>query len=234
LRIRAVKVKLVKWGGGMEYLFSFLIVAAFLLLFMIPGNRAGFSAGAGEQKPGITQMMAATPSPTPWSTPVTQQLSREEIAQRLKTLAASEPPKDLSRGAMCYAPKVYNAQKAEYTCPKCGRKTAYPAYMEYTISDILNCRRYAGSITQISIKLDETQFCKKCSPGVTSPKLVLVVNYPGSKKPYRFEGVSGNDFVLIQEFLEGKSAHRDSGDNETPLKLNITRIQQLLGVKAAL
>ncbi|MHC9541391.1 MAG: hypothetical protein AB9903_17950 [Vulcanimicrobiota bacterium] len=220
----------------MEYLFSFLIVAALLLLFMIPGNRAGFSAGAREQKPGITQMMAATPSPTPtpWSTPVTQQLSREEIAKRLKTLAASEPPKDLSRGAMCYAPKIYEPKNAEYVCSKCGRKTVYPGYMDFNVNDIKNCRRYVNSITQISIKLDESEFCKKCSPGVTSPKLVLVVNYPGSKKPYRFEGVSGNDLVLIKEFLEGKSVHRDSGDNETALKSNITRIQQLLGVQAAL
>ncbi|MGV8125324.1 MAG: hypothetical protein AB2L14_36725 [Candidatus Xenobiia bacterium LiM19] len=220
----------------MEYLFSFLIVAALLLLFMIPGNRAGFSAGAREQKPGITQMVAGTPAstPTPWSTPVTQRLSRGEIAQRLKILAESEPPKDLSRGAMCYAPKIYNPKKAEYICQKCGRKTVYPGYMDFNVSDIQNCRRYVNSITQISIKLDESEFCKKCSPAVKTPLLVLEVNYPGESKPHRCRGVSSSDIQFIQEFLEGKAVHKDSGDNETPLKLNITRIQQLLGVKAAL
>ncbi len=218
----------------MEYLFSFLIVAALLLLFIIPVNRARFSASAKEQKPCATQMMAATPSPTPWSTPVTKHLSRDEIAQRLKKLAASEPPKDLSRGAMCYAPRMNQPQKVEYVCPKCGKKTVYQDHMDYIINDILSCRRYVTAIKQISMQIDESQFCKKCSPKVTSPKLVLVVNYQGDKKPYRFEGVSGNDLSLIQDFLEGKSVIRDSFDNESPLKSCITRIQQLLGVKAAL
>jgi len=218
----------------MEYLLSFLIVASLLLLFMIPGNRAGFSASAWKQKPDITQMVADTATPAPWSTPVTQRLSREEIAKRLKTLSESEPPQKLARGAMCYAPKIYQPKSSEYVCPKCGRKTVYPGYMDFDVNDIQKCRRYVSSITQISIKLDESEFCKKCSPAVKTPLLVLVVSYPGESKPHRCRGVSSSDIQFIREFLDGKAVHKDSGDNETALKSSITRIQELLGVKASL
>jgi len=218
----------------MEYLFSILILVSLLALLLLPGSRNGPVARAGEQKQASSCMMAADPAPTPWSTPVTQRLTREEIARRLKTLAASEPPKNLSMGAMCYAPRVYEPKKAEYVCPKCGSKTAYPGHMEFIINDIPTCRRYVKEIRQIALQLDESQFCRKCSPSVKSPSLVLVVSYPGEKKSYRFSGVNGNDLLLIQEFLEGKAAHRGERDSETPLKSNMERIQQLLGIKEAL
>lgn len=218
----------------MEYLFSFLILVALLALLMLPGNRNVIAARAGNPKPATSGMLAADPTPAPWSTPVTQRLTREEIARRLKTLSASEPPKNLSMGAMCYAPRIYNPQKAEYVCPKCGAKTLYPERMEQLIIDIPKCRRYVKEIRQIALQLDESQFCKKCSPSVKSPSLVLVVSYPGEKKTYRHAGVNSNDLLLIQEFLEGKAVHKGERDSETSLKSNMERIQLLLGIKESL
>jgi hypothetical protein len=91
-------------------------------------------------------------------------------------------------------------------------------------------RRLAGTVSGLELSLDETEFCKKCAPDAETPKLTLVVRYPGEKEPHRTRGVSVNDLKLIREFLAGKKKHTYSNDAEEPLKKHVDRIGELLGL----
>jgi hypothetical protein len=81
------------------------------------------------------------------------------------------------------------------------------------------------------VELDESQFCKKCSPDVVAPSLVLVVRHPGQKEPHRFARVNLNDLQMLVEFLAGEVKHKDSYETVTPLADYLKRLEELLGVK---
>jgi hypothetical protein len=92
-------------------------------------------------------------------------------------------------------------------------------------------RRIAEDIKDFGVELDESQFCRKCSPEVKEPKLFLVVRYDGEAEPHRYEGVTLDDIQLVSEFLTGKDKHTGGQDAESPLKNYIERLEKLLGVK---
>jgi hypothetical protein len=202
---------------------------------------------------------------------------REELRRRLEELARSEPPLDLSSGAMCYSVAA-PSEVVEYLCPVCGQKTLYalgnepgpksawsrlgrflqagqgaerkaeaPASggaptrsisltdagwanlglveygLEYCRRQVEECR--AG---ELGITLDESQFCEQCRPGLTAPKLALVVQ--GERREHRVEGVTVTDVQLVAEFLEGKNKHVGDMGREVPLKEHAPRLAQLLGI----
>ena len=83
----------------------------------------------------------------------------------------------------------------------------------------------------MDIKLDESQFCKHCSPDVKEPVLGLVVTFEGSDQPHCVWNVTHEDVKLVHEFLSGSKTHKDLQDNETPLKNHIKRLKELLGIE---
>jgi hypothetical protein len=97
------------------------------------------------------------------------------------------------------------------------------------------CRKLAKEIRNdnLSVKLDETRFCQKCSPdsGQGSPHLVLVIHYAGEKEVRRLTHVKANELRLILEFISGKRIHAASDGSESPLKNSLARLEFLLGVK---
>ena len=168
-------------------------------------------------------------------------VKRADIQQSLQKLAASKPPEVNKMGAMCYEMSG-PPETAQYVCPKCGEKTLYKlgkdedARKNYAVNNFIeyeldSCRRAAKSIKGINLTLDESQFCKKCSPDVKSPKLAIVINYEGEKEPHRVEGITCNDLQLIAEFLSGADVHVSDNDAETPLKNYTKRLSELLGVE---
>jgi len=210
----------------MEYLLTGIIVIIFALLL-------GFSGARGETKTGTAKNSSS-------GVAATKSFKRGDIQRRLINLSKNTAPTELATGAMCYRPAM-PPKKADYNCPKCGEKTLYNLETAEDRNleakaigavevDIPNCRRTIKLIKGIDVSLDESQFCKKCSPDVKTPKLVLTINYEDGKK-HRVEDVTNDDLVLISEFLSGSDKHKDSGDVETPLKDHIKRLSELLGVE---
>ncbi|MFH0887083.1 MAG: hypothetical protein V1843_02825 [bacterium] len=156
-------------------------------------------------------------------------LSKRILETQLVELSKKPVPEKLGIGAMCYEP-VMLPQRVEYTCPKDGSKTFYTDDTAFVNWDIPAMRRLIKKINNPSIMLDESQFCKKESPNVTSPKMGLVVKLDGVKKPHITWGVTENDLKLIDEFLSGSNKHAYGNGAETPLKDDMKRIKELLGI----
>lgn len=203
-------------------------------------------AGCGaKEKPAATKPDDATPVPTVKDASADKNaLTREQLVQRLRDLAKSEPPKTLAFGAECYKTASLPTSNS-HVCSKCGQTTLHAlpdAASEaaraavWQIQLVLDrelpaCRRTIKEIVGLTAELDDTQFCKKCSPDAAKPQLVLVVRVPGQTEPQRTAGVTANDLRLIKEFLAGSAKHVGAQDMETPLKNHLPRLEQLLGVK---
>ena len=171
-------------------------------------------------------------------------MHRSALRNLLNSLSKTKTPEFLGIGAMCYYPTM-PPDKIDYNCPKCGSKTHYEneiseleindkevKYYDLieSVYDIPNCHRTLKMIRKLDVSLDESQFCKKCSPDIEKPKLVLIVNYEEDKQ-HRIEGVTNEDLILINEFLSGSNIHKSDMDYETPLKDHIKRLSELLGVE---
>jgi len=166
--------------------------------------------------------------------------SKEQIDNKLKRLAETAPPANLSYGAKCYSQARNDIKVREYVCPVCGQKTIYKksAIKDkfFMIDNVLKydldkCRRMIGSINGINISLDETEFCSKCKPNTKSPALCLLVNIAGKSDTTRVRGISSEDLILINEFLSDKLVHKGSYDEEYPLANYSENIKNLLGIK---
>jgi len=219
----------------MEYIIG-IVMTALIVLMLITGILKGPArAFAAPPEKRITRdIAAALPSPSP--AVKTRSLSKEEIAQRLKKLANSPPPKNLSMGAMCYD-MAGPPERTDYVCPECGEKTIYSkegkdrrASTNFIQYDLPDCRRMAKDIKGVTVELDEHEFCKKCSPKVKEPELIVKVRYAGRADAAVTRGITRDDLKLINEFASGSDRHSGAQGRETPLSQYITRLQELLGI----
>ena len=146
--------------------------------------------------------------------------------------------------------------RISYICPICGEETLYNFDWLYTIgkeefirnrsgkfepffftrndnyADIVFCidrfQRKVKEIKNINISLDETEFCKYCSPYspyVTKPILNLLINIDGESDTTKTQNVTCADIQLIYNFLNAPLFYKKFGDN------NIERIKELFGIK---
>lgn len=179
--------------------------------------------------------------------------SRKQIEQQLEVLAKTPIPKNLEMGAMCYEPGM-RPDTATYICPNCSSRTLYRSEMffeksadgifvikpnetywwdaqSYISWEILACKRELNKIEGINIELDESEFCKKCNPGIVKPRLYLYVNIEGEPDTTKIINPSANDIRIIGEFLKGAVKYKTSDDWEHSLTDNINRINELFGFK---
>jgi hypothetical protein len=159
----------------------------------------------------------------------TKSSQRDDIRQRLQKLTDSKAPKIRKVYAMCYATLI-SKENFEYVCPKCGEKTVFEYGFGFA-KELEACRRAVKTIKKLKIELDESQFCRKCSPDVKEPYLVLLVYYKGEEEPYRAKGIGLSDIVLIKEFLSGSRKHVDVYGRVTPLKKYSKNLSRILGVE---
>ena len=142
------------------------------------------------------------------------------------------PPPPVS--AMCYAPARPPA-RAEYYCPECGAQTVYKKRDTELLSDELPfCRNLIAKINQMtgaSMQLDESSFCKKCSPKARKPELRLTINH-GDGASHTIPAVGSSDLFLILSFLKCKSAPESlSLEENANLQKNLSRVHELLAIK---
>ncbi len=216
----------------MTYFITVLVFILLITLLVFSGVRKTF---AGEPiTPGKTPITVALEQKKPLAT---ENLTREQVAGLLEKLAKSPPPGNLSQGAMCYS-RVAPPDRSEYVCPSCGKKTLYARNdtkarnnVDFVMTDIPECRRLVKAIKGIELKIDESQFCEKCSPGAKSPQLILTVHYPGEKGTHQVKGICSHDLIILQEFLTGKDRHAGDTGQEKPLKEYLPRLQEILGIK---
>jgi len=184
--------------------------------------------------------------------------SKAQIEEKLKYLAETPPPTNLSWGAMCYRVAIL-PDTISYICPVCGERTAYSCGTEWmwetttkqsyyfnnsNSKNIINaektrflqgelnsCRREIQKVKGVNIFLDESEFCKHCSPFVKNPTLYLLVNIGGESDTTKISNVSYEDIQLIRRFLNGELVFEGDFGIETPLVNHIERIKELLGLK---
>jgi hypothetical protein len=157
--------------------------------------------------------------------------SKEEVKTMLEELAEKPVKKELNMGAMCYSPRPM-PDSATYICPVCGEKTIYTSgNAEFVLESIPQCRRSAGRFKKDHIKLDESQFCRKCSPeAIVNPQLCLVVELV-NQAPVKTCKVYPWDLEMLVAFFEGRTYYKADNDAEIALKDNLPRIKELLGMK---
>jgi hypothetical protein len=165
--------------------------------------------------------------------------SKEQIEEKLKHLAETTPPTDLSFGAMCYSIAISSTDKFTYICPICGERTIYKKSkldnedwwnVKWILeSGLSSCRREVEKISGINIQLDESQFCGHCSPNIKKPELCLLVNIGGESDTSKVCNINYLDIRKIQEFLNGELIHKTGNDGEVPLVNDIEWFKQLFG-----
>lgn len=157
--------------------------------------------------------------------------SRAEVEQMLENLATSKVKDNLEMGAMCYSPRQI-AEHADYICPVCGEKTIYSwQQAEFVLHELPSCREYARRFDKNTVLLDESQFCRKCTPdSIENPQLCLSTKLEGQES-VKTCGVYPMDLVILIDFFEGKNIYKTDNDSEVALKERIPRIKQLLGIK---
>lgn len=168
--------------------------------------------------------------------------SREEIAKRLRMLAQSPAPTELSFGAMCYKTSM-PPDRAEYVCPTCGERTLYALaeaakegdrpvqdrILRIIQKDLDSCRRLVKHLLPWKARLDESSLCASCTPVAKKPALALTLTFSDGTT-HRVESVSSADLKLLKEFAEGSRKHYGERDSETALKDHVDRLAFLLGV----
>jgi hypothetical protein len=176
--------------------------------------------------------MTDTSGPSRW-------LTREQIAERLEILSKSPPPERLGAGAMCYVMEP-NGSVYEYVCPVCGNRTVSAtgglrtdrAYV-LEKDDVTIFRWLVEKIRSfepsLDISIDESSYCRLCHPEVISPRLDLVIRYPGGGNVRRVEGVTLSDLGIVKDFLSGLRVHKSVQGDEIPLCAYIDRLREMLG-----
>jgi hypothetical protein len=164
--------------------------------------------------------------------------SSAEIERMLGDLEVRPAP-EAKLGAMCYAP-MRPSPVTEYVCPVCGEKTLYaPDEREReTPVNGLEFMRRAELATQqaarkkgASVRLDEKQFCRHCLPAFEGvPRAALVVRLPNGSET-RTEDFKALDLWMLRDFFDGKRVLTGGNDSETPLKDQVPRLRELLGLE---
>lgn len=155
--------------------------------------------------------------------------SKSDIEKKLKELAKSKPKNLETIGAMCYE-MAMPPERAEYVCTVCGEKTIYTIENAEFISWYLpSCRDMVTKLKSVNAVLDESQYCKDCSPDIETPVLCLITKLEGSSE-IKTCGINNDDLKILGEFLDGSKIHSGSFDEQYPLKGFIPRIEEMLGI----
>jgi hypothetical protein len=218
-----------------------IIAAVLILVCLVFSGSRGLAQTPSKEPPG----KAASP-PAATTSEKIKSLDRAEVRALLKKLADTKPPDKRSSGAMCYSVSRPPTQ-ASYVCPKCGERTLYDESNKSPPRDradkgtagvvewgIPSCRRKIQELQKVAseaMSLDESQFCRKCSPDATSPKLVLHISYKGEKKAWDIKGIKYGDLCILHDLFTGKLLTEGEQGREFPLKDRLPRLQELLGVK---
>jgi hypothetical protein len=217
----------------MAWILSLVTLALLLFFLLLPACRgAGKDPGTPPAAPGAAPQAGKVAGA---QAPATGGLTREQIAEKLKTLRQAPKPADLKMGALCYE-MAAPPNRAEYVCPVCHEKTLYAVKeggasyteVEFVLHQIDGCRRLAKNLPGLAASVDEREFCRKCSPKLEHPALVLVFRLAGETSERRFRGISPEDLTILAAFLAGKDRYDDGPTGEVAIRDCAARIEEIL------
>ena len=158
----------------------------------------------------------------------------QDMLQKVETAPAPAP----KMGAMCYAP-LPPVTHYEYVCPVCGEKTLYaagtnpyyvPAASIVAFRQAREAAQEAATKAGAAVALDEKQYCRKCLPDFTNtPRAALEVTLPDGHVQ-RTEAIRLQDLWMLRDFFSGKAVLVGGNDSESPLKNDLPRLRELLGM----
>jgi|GEM_PF-1225389 len=164
-------------------------------------------------------------------------VSKEVFLRMLKDLQLAIPPAP-RQGAMCYSMMIPPG-RYEYVCPECGEKTIYADANDMPVERIRRlwglvpyCRRMVSEIPKLSgvtVTLDESELCSHCSPDAETPSPAIVVRYKHGRT-HRVEDFDDCDVRILISFLSGELDYERQNGFTEPLKKQIPRIRELLGL----
>jgi hypothetical protein len=158
-------------------------------------------------------------------------VKRSTIKEKLEALAKTPLPTELKKGAMCYA-VVNEPDSTYYTCPECGEKTLYTINAgRFVHRELPGCRSMSKTFSEINLTLDESQYCKKCSPDIELPQLCITYKLSDDTSETHICGIDSDDLEIMKEFMQGTDKHLAGQGREVPLKDYLPRLQQLFGIK---
>lgn len=160
-------------------------------------------------------------------------MSQAKIREMLATIEKKIAPEP-KMGAMCYE-MASPPDRAEYVCPKCGEKTLYTKDAAREVEwELESCRREFLKLkasTGLLLALDESSYCSHCRPDAKTHALTLVVTYADGSS-HTNAAVTAGDLRILQGFLRGDGAFKTFNEGEEPLKQQLPRLRELLGVPA--
>jgi DNA-directed RNA polymerase subunit RPC12/RpoP len=198
-----------------------LLLAAMGLASLTPGCVKTGSESASTTDPQLKGEVAAT---------------KPDIDKLLKRLADKPVPTELNLGAMCYK-MAMPPDRAEYVCTACGAKTIHSTKENLLSggwdSPALSVKYYRTYIEELKklgldAKLDESFLCSKCKKeGQSSLFLEVTIK----NRVVRSALVDINDLSKLIAFVQGNLVWKGERDEDFPLKPELPRIRQLLGIE---
>ena len=152
--------------------------------------------------------------------PEEQVFKRAELTARLQELARSSPPRNLARGAMCYAVAV-----PRY-CPICGQQEYYGYKEEDDYKKAVEELRKNG----LDVTLIVPELCQTCGSALERKKYILEIRYPDHPDAVRVELEDRSDLAKMKLFLQGKDRYDAGQSGEQPLKDKVERLRELFGI----
>lgn len=155
-----------------------------------------------------------------------------DVDRLLKRLAEKPVPTKLEMGAMCYD-MAMPPERAEYVCPACGTKTIHATKgPDGWNVPALSVKDYRTAIEQLrklglDARLDESSLCSACrKEGVSGLFLEVTIKGRVIRNALQRE----DDLRKLIAFVQGDLVWKGEQDRELPLKPELPRIRQLLGV----
>ena len=184
-----------------------------------------------EKKTGIDTRGTSFENPKTNDVPTKAQTP--DIEKLLAKVAATPPPAGLSMGASCYRMCV-PPEREEYICMVCGTKTIHSLNKsdgwDNPALSVKYYRTYIEELIKLGLdaKLDESFLCSKCKKeGQSSLFLEVTIK----NRVVRSALVDINDLSKLIAFVQGNLVWKGERDEEFPLKPELPRIRQLLGIE---
>lgn len=159
-----------------------------------------------------------------------------DVDRLLKRLAENPAPQKLNFGAMCYK-MALPPERVDYVCPSCGTKTIHALRDNHQGSgwdapalSVPHYRKYVEQLNSLglAVKLDESFLCSACNK---EKKSSLYLEVTLKSKVVRTALRDMDDLRKLVAFLQGDLIWKGDRDEEHPLKPELPRIRQLLGIK---
>jgi len=197
----------------------------------------------------------------PADVPVSEEITRAELQQRLSALRSSRPPapETLQLGAMCYDMVVPSGALA-IVCSHCRRKSVFER--DFKLGALEDCHRLVQAIRRleptIDVTLDTRFYCRHCNAALahTTGKESATAPVPKAAPPDAPRFVPSDDAIdglylvttfedgsshrvtingwglrALLAFLQGEDRVKDETDRETALRDALPHLGAMLGME---